>query len=72
MHATAYFQRFRQSVTIALPRSKLALKGWEKASPSASREPIPWEVCCSICCHWLDQKSESSLEAAMVALLCFD
>eukprot|EP00973_Karenia_brevis_P050675 7038595-Karenia_brevis.AAC.1 len=65
MHGAAYFQRFREPVATALPRARQALKGWEKASPVQTRDPIPWEVCCSICQYFLKHCESKGLEASV-------
>ena len=53
-------------------QSKAAMRGWQKASPEAARDPMPWLALLLLLRHLVAQNSALGVRAALALLLSFD
>ena len=59
----------RLARTLALPRVKIALQGWQRVAPSVTRLPVPWPVLSALCVVLLRMELP---EMALATLLAAD
>ena len=70
--ATVFFLDRSLRAPDVLVKSKLALSGWKKQEPPASRLPLPWAVACLMAVWLAQQNSDLCLQVARALVIQFD
>ena len=69
LYGTAFVLDLSFAQPACMVRAKRALRGWDKASPEFSRDPLPW-VALGAICSWLAQhRGQVGLQAARALAL---
>ena len=56
----------------AIPFSRVAMAGWRRLEPDASKEPLPWVFACLIALWLCQQNNAADLQAARGLVVQFD